>query len=386
MKVKLAADLEKALLRSIAEGLCPTDIVAAEELSKSAKQAYEAIVHLLKRNTPAPLKPDSILLQAQAMFGVDRETFRAYLRSFKEYDTGSEVSSILRAAREKQLLVHLINEAGQQLAKGHLDVGEIRTLVERDVSADNAMQAMAVSVQDKFPIPPSGIPIRSLPIFSEATNGLIGVIVIGGEPGLGKSTLAFQLGLDAGEERPVVYYDLDGTGHEWLLDRVRHIAGDSIKAFRKLTKKFYLRETISTLEDDLSFARKEHGDGKIVVVIDSLQTLPTSIKYKKEGLDSWINRFKQLSKKDVIPILVSEQNRAAYGEAKMSGFKGSGDIEYAGSLCVQLLQDEDDDADDPVQVHIVKNRHGKTKGHIIDLMRDKKKVFWFNEEEADEIN
>ena len=386
MKVKLAADLEKALLRSIAEGLCPPDIVTAEELSKTARQAYESISHLLKRKTPAPLKPDSILLQAQAMYGVDRETFKSYLRSFKDYDTGSEVSSILRAAREKQLLVHLINEAGTQLAKGHLDVGQIRTLVERDISADTAMRAMSSSVQYRFPVPPSGIAIRSLPLLSAATNGLIGVWVVGGEPGLGKSTLAFQLGLDAGENIPVVYYDLDGTGHEWLLDRVRRIAGDSIKTFRSLTKMFYLRETIATLEDDLSYARKQHGDGKIVIVIDSLQTLPTSIKYKKEGLDSWINRFKGLSKRDVIPILVSEQNRAAYGEARMSGYKGSGDIEYAGSLCVQLLQDEDDGTEDPVQVHIVKNRHGKTKGHVLDLVRDKKKVFWFTEEEADEVD
>ena len=94
-----------------------------------------------------------------------------------------------------------------------------------------------------------------------------------------------------------------------------------------------------------------------------------------------------MSKKDVIPILVSEQNRAAYGEAKMSGYKGSGDIEYAGSLCIQLLQDDDAcESDDPVQVHIVKNRHGTKKGHVIDLIRDKRRQFWFNEEAADEVD
>jgi hypothetical protein len=383
LKIKLAADLEKALLRSIAEGLCQPDIVTAEELSKTARQTFESICHLLKNKAAPPLRPAAILLTAQSLFGVDKEEYKAYLKSFKDLDVGNEIGAILRSARDKTLLVRLINEAGAQLAKGHLDVREISTLVEKNSTPTESIKAMALSVRDKFPVPPRGIPIRSLPLLSEATNGLIGVWIIGGEPGLGKSTLAFQLALDAGENIPAVYYDLDGTGHEWLLDRVRCIARNDVKAFRKLTQKFYLRETIATLEDDLSFVRKEHGEGKALVVIDSLQTLPTSIKYKKEGLDSWINRFKQLSKKEVVVVLVSEQNRAAYGEAKMSGFKGSGDIEYAGSLCIQLLQEEGSDAEDPVQVHVVKNRHGKRKGHIIDLDRDKKREFWFNEDEAE---
>ena len=379
MKIKLAPDLEKALLRSIAEGVCQTDIVSAEELSKSAKQVYESICYLLTKKAVPPLRPDSILLTAQALFGVEKGEFKAYLRSFKDLDVGNEVGAIVRSAREKVLLVRLINEAGQQLTTGHLDSRELARLVEINVTGDDSLKAMALSVQDKFPTPPSGLPVHSLPKLSEATNGLIGVWIVGGEPGLGKSTLAFQLALDAAAHSPAIYYDLDGTGHEWLLDRVRNIAGDSVKTFRKLTERFYLRESIATLDDDIAGIRKEHGTGKVIVVVDSLQTLPTSIKYKKEGLDSWINRFKQLSKKDVVIIAVSEQNRAHYGEATMGGYKGSGDIEYAGSLCMQLLQEEDSDADDPVQVHVVKSRHGKTKGHIINLERDPKKVFWFVE-------
>ena len=380
MKIKLAADLEKALLRSIAEGICRPDIVAEEELSKIGRQTYASICHLLKRKAETPIRPASILLQAQSLFGVEKEEFKDYLKSMKDLEVGSEVSSILRSAREKTLLVHLINEAGGQLAKGHLDVGEIGRLLERDSTVQSDIKALAHAVQDKFPEPPRGIPIRSLPYLSSATNGLIGVWIIGGEPGLGKSTLAFQLALDAAANIPAFYYDLDGTGREWLIDRVRCIAGSSVKTYHKLTERFYLRETIATLDDDLAFVRKEHGMGPALLVMDSLQTLPTSIKYKKESLDSWLNRFKQLSKKGFIIVCVSEQNRAHYGEAQMGGFKGSGDIEYTGSLCMQLLQDEDSDADDPVEAWIVKNRHGKKKGHIIDLERDAKKEFWFNEE------
>lgn len=382
MKIKLAADLEKALLRSIAEGVCRPDVVEPEELSKTARQTYESICYLLKKKAETPLKPASILLTAQSLFGVDRDEYKSYLKSFADLDTGSEVESILRSAREKQLLVKIINEAGQQLSNGHLNVRDISRIMENNETAASAPKALALSVQNEFPKPPTGIPIRSLPLLSEATNGLIGVWIIGGEPGLGKSTLAFQLALDAASEYPALYYDLDGTGHVWLLDRVRSIAGDSLKTFRKLTERFYLRDGIGTLDDDIAGIRKEYGQGKVVVVIDSLQTLPSSIKYKKESLDSWINRFKQLSKQDIVIIAVSEQNRAHYGEAVMGGFKGSGDIEYAGSLCMQLLQDEDANENDPVEVHIVKNRHGRRKGHVVDLERDNKKVFWFNDDQA----
>ena len=380
MKIKLAADLEKALLRSIAEGVCRHDIVTPEELSKPAQQVYESILRLLKRKTPTPLRPTSILLTAQSLFGVDPDEFKAYLSSFKDLEVGQEVGDILKTAREKQLLVHLINEAGEQLARGHLDVREISKVVERNGGAAVPIEALSNAVDGEFPVPPKGIPIRSLPVLSAAANGLIGVWIVGGEPGLGKSTLAFQLGIDAGISVPVIYYDLDGTGEVWLLDRVRKISKGNIAAYRKLTKQFYLREHISTLEDDIAYVRKVHGDTEIVVVIDSLQTLPTSVKYKKEGLDSWINRFKNLTKENIMVLAVSEQNRAHYGEATMGGFKGSGDIEYAGTLCMQLLQEDGADESDPVEVHIVKNRHGPQKGHVIDIVRDPDKVYWFNEE------
>jgi hypothetical protein len=384
MKIKLHSGLEKALLRSIAEGVCDTDIVTSEELSKGpARQTYESMVHLLRKKVELPLKPGSILLTAQSLFGVDEDDFKTYLRSFKDIDVGKEIYEIARTAREKALLVRLINEAGTQLAQGHLNPTELVRLMESN-NAPKPIQALSMSVQDKFPEPTTGISLRSLPNLSEAARGLIGVWIIGGEPGLGKSTLAFQIGLDAASTIPVLYYDLDGTGHEWLLDRCRRIAGGSVKAFRKLTQNFYLRETVGTLDDDLRSIRNDGHAGEILVCLDSLQTLPTSIKYKKESLDSWINKFKQLTKKKIVFVCVSEQNRAGYGEARMSSFKGTGDIEYAGSLCVQLLQpDSANDEDDPVQAHVVKNRHGIKKGHFIDLVRDKDKEFWFNEEEAE---
>jgi hypothetical protein len=383
VKIKLAADLEKALLRSIAEGTSKPDIVSAEELSKTARQAYESICHLLKHKAEPPLRPDAILLQAQALFGVEKEDFKDYLRTFGDLRIGSEAGAIAKSAREKAFLVRLVNEAGQQLAQGHLDTSAIARMVEGGTgSSADALTPLSSYVKDKFPVPARGLQLKSLPALSEASNGLAGMWIIGGEPGLGKTTLAAQMALDAGAEAPVIYHDLDGTGREWLVDRLRRVCRNSVSEFKKLTRQFHFRETVDSLDDDIAQLRKQHT-GKIVVVIDSLQTLPTSIKYKKEGLDSWINRLKQLTKKNVAVLAVSEQNRANYGQPNMGGYKGTGDIEYAGSLCIQLLQDEDADQDDPVQLHIVKNRHGKRKGHIVDLERDTKREFWFEELEPE---
>ena len=62
MEIKLAADLEKALLRSIAEGVCRPDIVSSGELSPMARHAYGSICHLLKKKAEPPLSPASIFL------------------------------------------------------------------------------------------------------------------------------------------------------------------------------------------------------------------------------------------------------------------------------------------------------------------------------------
>ena len=146
MKIKLAGDLEKALLRAIAEGVCPPDIVSVEELSKLAKQVYESVCYLFKHHARAPLTPTAILLTAQSLFGVDKEQFKVYLKSFAGLGVGDEVVSILKAAREKTLLVRLINEAGTQLAKGVLDVGEISKLVEKNITGGSKPAAMSLSV------------------------------------------------------------------------------------------------------------------------------------------------------------------------------------------------------------------------------------------------
>lgn len=374
MKIQLADDLEKALLRAIAEGVCKSNILEIEELSKEGKHVFKAINYLLSKSNP-PLKPASIYLTATAVEGAEEDEVRAYLKGFAGLGTGEELVSILKAARDKALLVKVINAAGSQLTEGSLKPNVIRQLLESSCTQPD-LRTFASSVGNKFPEPPRGRPLGSLPRITEYTRGINGIWIIGGEPGLGKSTLSWQIALDYGRVAPaypILYYDLDDTGYSWFIERTRSVVRGSIKEFHRWTDKIYYRETISTLENDLSIIKPP-----ALIVVDSLQALPTSLRFKKESIDAWIGQFKDLTKRGYVVLAVSEINRAGYGETNMKGFKGSGDIEYGGTMCAQLIQAEDDNS--LLEVHIVKNRHGVKKGHAVNLERDEKKIFWFNEE------
>jgi hypothetical protein len=371
-KIKLAEELEQNILQAIRLGLVAPDIVEKEELSKKAQAVYLAINHLLKKKVPTPIKTSSIQLAATTLLGVPPGAVTRYLGGIESTDPGVEVQAILRSAREKALLVGLINTAGAQLASGDVHLSDLTQSLERGAGAGDPIVSLGDRVKDRFPKPPVGFPLGSLPKISDITNGLFGIWIIGGEPGLGKSTLSFQIALDVAENYDAVYYDLDGTGESYFLERARHIFRDNIKAFKKATSRLFFRPTISTLESDLNVIKPP-----ALLVVDSVQTLPTSVKFSKQSLDDWIRRFKNLTKKGYAIMFISEKARSEYGEANLSGYKGSGDLEYGGTMCAQLLADPDDE--DIVQYHIMKNRHGKDKGHITDLERDEKRIFWFKE-------
>jgi hypothetical protein len=370
-KIQLAPDLEKALLRAIATGVVSLDSVQPDELSKNAALIFKSIKYLIDKHTKLPLRPTSILLAA-CLFGAEKKTATAYLKSMGPLEAGEEITSILRSARDKHNLVNIINEAGSQLSSGDLQVNKLTNLIGSNGHGSKE-EAISEDVKGKFPKPPIGVTLRTLPRITEYTNGLFGIWIIGGEPGTGKSTFAWQLSIDySAGVTPVIYYDLDGTGRSIIVERTREIVGGNVRLYRKLTKAIHYRETIHTLEEDLI----RHSPPGLIV-IDTMQTLPTSIKFSKQSLDEWIKRFKGIAQKGYTLLLISEKPRSQYGAANLSGYKGTGDLEYAGSLCVQLVECED--ADDEVEFHIVKNRHGSKKGHVINLQRDPKKIFWFKE-------
>jgi hypothetical protein len=372
--VRLSTDLEKALLQGVISGHCAIDIIKHDELSKKGKKIHEAINSLLRKGRKPPFKRRAVALAAIHIGGMAKDEADSYMASLTEHDAGSEAATILHAAHDKATLISLVNRASEQLASGDLRVGDLTSVLEARAPSAEAAQPLSASIRKRWPKSPSGLIIPSLPEISDITRGLFGVWAIAAEPGVGKTTLCTQIALDLALSYDVLYYDIDGTGQEFIVDRIRDIVGGNIKRFKRRTANLYVRNNISTLDSDL---RRIKPPG--LVVVDSLQTLPVGVEFAKESLDNWMRRFKDIAAKGFPVLCVSEKQRSEYGSASLKGFKGSGDIEYGVTVGIQLLASEDDK--DYMQLHLVKGRHSKKKGHIADLVRDKEKVFWWKEQE-----
>lgn len=277
-----------------------------------------------------------------------------------------------------QWLVDLVNEAGKQLREERPDLGAIESLYERRPDANRDPPSLLVSLADQFrdglPELPSGPAVKSLSLISEASGGMYGLWVIGGEPGLGKSAIARQIAAHAAMVMPVLDYDFE-NGPEIIAARLAKALGPR---FPEVTRRWYVRESIQTLDDDLA-----QVGGRAMVLVDSFQSLPAVVEHAVESLAKWVRRFERLAREGHFVLLISEKNRAHYGDADLAGFKGSGALEYKAWFGVQFLGDPEDE-EAPIEVHVVKNRHRRQRGHICNLVRDSERVFWFREVDAGE--
>lgn len=362
----LSSDLEKALLYGILRGLVSPDAVDSSELSRSGSLIHGAVIGLVAGGgSPSP---DSVALYAAEVLGASKDAVKAYLNSIQSENVGKDAPTILQHVRDKQLLVELINEAGAQLQKGTLDVALLGGLLSSSIVGHSSIQTVAERVKDGLPDPPVGLRLASLPVLTSATRGLIGMWAVAGEPGVGKSTLAWQLGLDIGRHTPVLYYDFE-NGFSVLMDRTRELFNGNLDKIKAATSKIYVRDSIRTLDTDLSSV-----PAPALVVIDSVQKLPSAGDNKRQGLDRWVHRLEALKKRGYYVLLVSEVARSQYSQdAYIGAFKETGEIEYSADAGIQLLPV----SEGVVELNIVKNRHAPHKGGICIIER--KNGWWWKE-------
>lgn len=361
--VPLSEDLEKLALCAIMKGVVADSELHEDELSKLGKLVLKSVRHLRSYpNAPEELPQSSIQTTAAEILGADHREVRAYVSSCFALAAGREAGDILRTVRQKSVLVEVLNEAGNQLATGILDLGKIaESLAEGETGTKNITSASDI-LADGIPQEPKGLQLKTLPLLSEASGGLMGMWAIASEAGVGKSTLAVQLAIEYGRVGPVLYYDME-NGPEVMLYRIGKRYGGDVEKARAATRQIYFRETIKTLSEDL---RSMKGR-RCLVVADSLQKLPTMVEHRRASLDVWVHRFERLKKEGHTVVLISEKNREEYGSASQRGFKETGEIEYSADFGFHLLQEKQ--MSTMSKVVIVKNRHRAFSGSVCYLER-----------------
>lgn len=365
IKRKLSAvskDLEAAILAGMIKRTVPLDAVEPEEISKIGRVVLAGL-RALDKPTSADL-----VLHAVEVQGHSREPVLAFLHAVELAGTGVEASEILRKVRDKQVLVDLVNEANEQLHKGTLDIGLVAGVLHKETGGTTDLQPVSEVVKDGLPPRPTGLVINSLSLLSAASGGLMGMWVIGGEPGIGKSTAAWQIALDVADRLPVIVYDFE-NGFPVLMDHTREIYNGDMARIRAATERIYYRDSIRTLDADLARIA-----APALVVVDSIQKLPGSVEFRRSSIDRWIHRLESLKKRGYTVLIVSEIGRASYGhDAYIGAYKETGEIEYSADFALQLLAG----SGEQVEAHIVKNRHRPKKGLAVMLQR--RRAWLFNE-------
>jgi len=98
------------------------------------------------------------------------------------------------------------------------------------------------------------------------------------------------------------------------------------------------------------------ADKPLLLLVDSLQALPMGDFEQRAGLEFWLNGLDQLKlvlNGRLTIIAVSEKNRSSYEEARISGGKGSGNIEYKGEQLLDMRQGSDENT---FILEVLKNR------------------------------
>lgn len=307
-------------------------------------------------------------LYATQVAGVEASRWAEYLANVAKHATGNALD-IHQMLRQRQALLDISNEVQEQLNSGELDLSKINTITAGSGGATrDTLSSVEQDLVGGPPEEPSGPRLHSLPCISQVTNGVFGMWVIGGPPGIGKSTLSAQCGVDisAGSGLKVLYYDAENGGRVTLHRIVKNFG---IEAARKLCKNLYLRDSLRTLNKDLAVVKPP-----AVIMVDSIQKITTSGDDRRVGLDKWINRFEQLKKSEGYSvILVSEVPRDKYtGDPRLDMFKETGALEYAADSAFGLVERGQFTA-----VWCVKNRHYEQKGQV--ALIERKKAFWFTE-------
>lgn len=242
-----------------------------------------------------------------------------------------------------------------------------------------------------------------------------GLIVLGSQSGIGKTTLALQIANQISEQKkPVLFFSLEQSIRELAIKTISMYSGDrlsfaevralmnnrdgrftvnnpqqaydeALEKVQTVNQKLYIKEadrTIEAIRKAINYHVLLLGENPFVI-IDYLQMIkPSQDRVKnsdKQNVDYHITELKQISKQYHLPIMIiSSLNRSSYDtDITEEAFKESGGIEYTSDYLLGLqfravLNKSSDFNSDrekeknprEVQLKIIKNRSGEAGGRI----------------------
>jgi replicative DNA helicase len=231
----------------------------------------------------------------------------------------------------------------------------------------------------------------------EALGGLTeGLYLLGGPPGMGKTTLALQLAAHATREVPVVFVTFENAPAALTLKALCAAGGvnpqdvsrgqadlarlrAAAQAWQPVAARLALVEgssrlTVAQVRAQALRAMQHHGTTQCLVLIDYLQLWAKVAAELREGLavrervELLGSALRELAARLHSPVLaLSSQNRAQghYGNGKgvaaLDSLKESGDLEYMADVVLFLTEAPERQARPParaVDLTLAKNRHG----------------------------
>lgn len=246
----------------------------------------------------------------------------------------------------------------------------------------------------------SGKSIRGVPTGMERLDDILGgfqpgLSLLSGGPGVGKTSLAFQIGADAAEiGTPTLYVAFENSPEQLTLKGISAMADVNSQAvkrghrslddlrpaaarWREKTRRLALIEgrgdlRISQIRGKARRLMNRFDAGRCLIIVDYLQLYAKSAEHFEgmsvaERVEIMGDQLGSLGKRLRSPVLaVSSQTRAGYGRGggstDLDTLKESGDLEYMAEAVAFLTEVDDRMVQPParaVDLTISKNRHGE---------------------------
>lgn len=237
--------------------------------------------------------------------------------------------------------------------------------------------------------------------FDKELEGLRGIVIVGGEPGSGKTALVLQIGFDTAiDGRPVVIYSFEMPKAQ-LVTRLFQRAGRI--SFKKMQKKLgdlmpddleqleKAKQTIGSVADRITiretkdfFVKNAGAVGAVfdfeeqirqidlltqqygkppLIIIDSLHEIPVDLKYSRElkqKIDHiMLNLRNMCDQTGATFLLISHQSRSGQRDQGLNSFLGSASIEYTVDMALTIAIPTDENSmESDRELIVAKNRYG----------------------------